>query len=236
MPNFAAFYVTWRAWSHWKAWKGAEWLNELIEKDRVEVKEDEDFGRVLRVLPGEGEGGKGAAAGHGGGKDHAPDETATPKMAPGGMEEVQGENAIQKTEALTGKSVRTSGSEPLSNESKEATPASSKASESSSPDPKSEDVAPDTTSTPSSQIFTPSDSSSTTTSQSAEPTYISSKTLDSEFAGSEDDIHLTAENLPRLAKQFGLSPAEIVDLTRAVMQMKDRVRKAEEDGQNSASQ
>jgi hypothetical protein len=215
VPNFPFLIAAWRCFSHYRAWKGAEWLQRLVKEGRIEVKVDETLQEVLAPVQKAIETsaqGKSSVAEK---KDHAPDETSTPEgMIAGkeGSKEVKGENAIQQTNnLLKGGASSTESSTTEDHQQTGGNPASA-AGSSSVPDPENQDVAPDATGTPSSQIYSPSSDSDRSSGNRTD-------------ASTSDEALLTMENLPRLRETFGLSAAEVVDLTRAVMQIKDKAER-----------
>lgn len=244
VPNFPFLIAAWRCFSHYRAWKGAEWLLALVKDGKLQVKVDDDLGAALRpVNPKRIEGNVDVGVGldvdgsqSGVKEDHAPDETSTPEnLIQGGKKgDQEEENAILQTRHILEEGTPTSSpagtekgsSEKLDTQTKEAQ-AQGGSKSTSVPDPKSQEVAPDATGTPSSQIYTPksgsdassSSSTSTSTSTTNEPTE------------SDEPATLTMENIPRLTETFGLKASEVVDLTRAVMQIKDKADRAIESEQ-----
>ena len=214
VPNFPFLIAAWRAFSHYRAWRGAEWLLKLVEGGRMEVKVDKGLDEALGRAGVEAvEGGKTGLGKQGGEEvDHAPDETSTPKSLIFGQAEdgVEGENAIQKTNALLDGAVPDGSKETGSSTAQGEV---SRNDDGATPDPKDTDVAPDATGTPDSLIYKPSSSSAT----SATSTSSSSTT---------DEPVLEFENIAKLTSTFGLSASEVVDLTRAVMQIKEKAKKA----------
>lgn len=198
VPNLPCFYFTWRAYSHYKAWKGAEWLLQLVEKDRLEVKVNDKLQAVLDISPTAQIGGTQSQAG-----DHAPDETSTPSgMTTVDAVQVKGENAIQQTDHL------------LADESPSASSLENRPADTfTPPNPESVNVAPDSTGTPASLIYNPT---------SDAPAKGSTNT----FEKGQSEPYLCAENISKLTETFGLNSAEVVDLTRAVMQMRIQAEKA----------
>jgi hypothetical protein len=67
LPNFAFFYVLWRAWSHYKAWKGAAYLEDLLKLGMIVEKSSKDLDAVYKS--------KGVVAAVEGAENIAPDET-----------------------------------------------------------------------------------------------------------------------------------------------------------------
>lgn len=215
IPNFPFLIAAWRCFSHYRAWKGAEWLQRLVKEGRIEVKVDEMLQEVLAPVQKAIEGSEPRKPSAAEKEDHAPDETSTPEgMIAGkeGSKEVKGENAIQQTNNLLKDG--TSSTESLTTEDRQQTGgnSASAAGSSSVPDPENQDVAPDATGTPSSQIYSPSSDSDRSSGNQTD-------------ASTSDEALLTMENLPRLRETFGLSAAEVVDLTRAVMQIKDKAER-----------
>ena len=218
VPNFPFLIAAWRCFSHYRAWKGAEWLLRLVQDGKVEVKVEDKLDEALRPVRSEIiEGGR-TGSGPVEGGDHAPDETSTPKglimQGEGKQEsEVEEENATLQTRHILEEGTTTSES---STGRQQATKSTQTAPTGSTgvPDPKDQEVAPDATGTPASQIYHPETSErSSTTSESTE-------------GETEEEARLTMENIPRLKEMFGLRASEIVDLTRAVMQIKDKADRA----------
>jgi hypothetical protein len=211
VPNFPFLIAAWRAFSHYRAWRGAEWLLKLVEAGRMEVKVDRGLHEALLVRFGTGAVGseEGKQVGE---KDHAPDETSTPKSLIFGSDGVEGENAIQKTDALLDGAV-TAGPKDTQSTASSAQGEVTGGETNATPDPKNTDVAPDATGTPDSLIYKPNSSTPSTPSSTT------------------DEPVLELENIAKLTSTFGLSASEVVDLTRAVMQIKEKAKKAAESGQ-----
>jgi hypothetical protein len=202
VPNFPFLIAAWRCFSHYRAWKGAEWLLRLIKEGNIQVRVDEKLKDALMSTTSADTAriedvNAGKEA-----EDRAPDETSTPPSAVFHANEqfgVKGENAVRITEDLL------NGESPSPADHKDTSVSNGeKSGNSTVPDPKDEDVAPDATGTPSSLIYKPTTES---TESSTEPIVL-------------------LENLPKLAETFGLSASEVVDITRAVVQIKEKAEKA----------
>lgn len=190
-------------------------MQRLVKEGRIEVKVDETLREVLTPVQKAIEGDEPEKSRAAEKEDHAPDETSTPEgmiAGKGSSKEVKGENAIQQTNNLLKDGAASTQSSTTEGQQQTGRNSASAAGSSSVPDPQNQDVAPDATGTPSSQIYSPSSDSDRS----------SGKHTD---ASTSDEALLTMENLPRLRETFGLSAAEVVDLTRAVMQIKDKAER-----------
>jgi len=210
-------------------------LSKLVEAGQMEVIVDKGLHEALMVSAVVGEGSAGSGSNEvGGKKDHAPDETSTPgsvifgaaaRDGKGGSDGVEGENAIQKTHALL------DGAVPAKRETGSISSTMQgevKGDDATIPDPKETDVAPDATGTPDSLIYKPGSSNTTTTATSTTSSSTNSKP-------NANEPILELENISKLTSTFGLSASEVVDLTRAVMQIKEKAKKAAKSESESGS-
>jgi hypothetical protein len=191
--------LTWRAWSNYRAWKGAEWVERLLKEDKVEVKEDRELGDVLLSSAAFGEE-KWA-------EERAPDETTTPAGLIYGSNPNGAENSTLKAEEVT-KGAASSSSPPSSSSTRSSAPSQRVVDGATEAEGK-EDEAPDSTATPESLIYHPTSSTSSSS---------STDLMSPEFPSSEPI--LTTANLALLKEKYHFSDAEVVDLTRAIMQVK----------------
>lgn len=249
LPNLPGFYVAFRAYSHWKALQGATWLSKTIGEEGTEGRLRIEASDVLAgcfVTPSSTTTSGSAAREDGIKHDSntiAPDTTSTPSSyatntdRPHGME-FSGETTAEKTTNMTNYTHGTESTVPTAN----------RGDQDDGVNHESKNVSFDTTSTPSSRIHpsqrdAPSPESSTVNNTS--PTTITSSTpiftphasqiakdtegrraTDGKTAEIDSKIYLPIANVPRLVKAFDLSPSEVVDISRAVMQARLRLSKA----------
>ena len=135
IPNFPFLILAWRCYSHYKAWKGAEWMLQLVNSGKLQIQQDDELSRVLKL-------------------------TSTNES-----QEASGSDKDQT----------------INHDSENATLA-------------------------------------------AKP-LVSSNSSPSEPNAKLDYPLLTSDNLAHLSDTFKLGSTEVVDLTRAVMQMNDRAKK-----------
>lgn len=249
LPNLPGFYVAFRAYSHWKALQGATWLSKTIGEEGTEDRLRIEASDVLAgcfVTPSSTTASISAAKEDGSNhesNDTAPDTTSTPSSyttntdRPLGME-FSGDTTAEKATNMTN----------YTHETESTVPTSSQEEQDDGVNHESKNVSFDTTSTPSSRIHpsqrdAPSPESSTanntsqTTITSSTPIFTphatqigrdieAQRATDDKQAEIDSKIYLPIANVPRLVKAFELSPSEVVDVARAVMQARLRLSKA----------
>jgi hypothetical protein len=249
LPNLPGFYVAFRAYSHWKALQGATWLSKTIGEEGTEGRLRIEASDVLAgcfVTPSKTSASAVTAKEDGikhESDDVAPDTTSTPASyatnadRPHGME-FSGDTTAEKATNMTNYTHGTESTVPTAN----------RGDQDDGVNHESKNVSFDTTSTPSSRIHpsqrdipSPESSTANNTSQSTITSstpiftpHASQIAKDTEAQRAADDkqaeidskIYLPIANVPRLVKAFDLSPSEVVDVSRAVMQARLRLSKA----------
>lgn len=217
IPNLPGFYVAFRAYSHWKALQGARFLDNAIKQGHVVVQPDQALAGcfVAEALD------TGDSDGISHSTETAPDATATPSTLATRRITLPGNNAIEKATTITNLTHGTDSSTPLANSQDGIAH-------------EKDQVSPDTTATPDSMIHPsqrPASSPDSITAQNtsaailtrATPITTTSSTKPSE---AETKLYLPLVNVPRLVRAFDFSPSEVVDVTRAVMQARQRWERA----------
>ncbi|KAJ9101810.1 hypothetical protein QFC21_003149 [Naganishia friedmannii] len=247
IPNLPGFYVAFRAYSHWKALQGAKWLSEAVgeagEAGKVEVVESDALAGCLVVPSADGSFASSKPISTQDASNTAPDSTSTPSSQPTGAPlsvEFSGETMREKTTEMLNLTHGGAGSKQAETE---------KASDD-GVNHSSSDVSHDTTSTPSSLVHPSqrSGSSKTFTEStidtaqqkvtSSTPQFVSA-TSEASSKTAQDrkvdaNIYFPTSSVPQLVKAFDLSPHEVVDVTRAVMQARIRWVKALKESDKTA--
>lgn len=225
IPNLPGFYVAFRAYSHWKALQGARFLDNAIREGHVVVQPDQALAGCL--VASETPSGDSDGINHS--KETAPDATATPAPPARHGMTLPGETIIEKATTVSNLTHGTASSTPVRNTSDGIAH-------------EKDQVSPDTTATPDALIHpsqrapsTPEKTATHNTSAAilTRATPITTATPSAQPSIAERKLFLPLANVPRLVRAFDFSPSEVVDVTRAVMQARqrwERALKAEAEG------
>ena len=217
IPNLPGFYVAFRAYSHWKALQGARFLDTAIRQGQVIVEPDQALAGCL-VAPGNPNS---PSDGINHSEETAPDATATPSPPASHGMTLPGETTIEKATTVSNLTHGTDSTRPLRSTSDGIAH-------------EKDQVSPDTTATPHSLIHpsqrtssTPEKTATRNTSAAiltrATPITTAEPTAPSE---AEQKLFLPLANVPWLVRAFDFTPSEVVDVTRAVMQARQRWERA----------